>query len=349
MDRFRLQDEQGNEIAEISTDTTQRYSTITSDENILRTEEDQTQLAILFLEEVSPEIRGHLLSLLNENERNSLNQEEIDHRLRELGLFRKPPLDREPEQIEPSQAHTAETLHESNRIEDIEEASSKGILQQVRNDVTFGHVGAWQILKEEAKKSPTINPATLREAHRRLFLEQEWLGHRLPDKPLSPREFQDMMAKIQRIQSQKDLDQLQLEREQALREERAGKLRDEWVNIAGKPVPPPNEEDFEKLFHDLNVDMSKLHEKKQPSQKEVIDLTAKYHLAFEELHPFIDGNGRVGRLLIHAILARFGLPELLIPFSKRQEYYDSFQTGDHRAMADFFKSCFTEASQSLLD
>jgi len=57
------------------------------------------------------------------------------------------------------------------------------------------------------------------------------------------------------------------------------------------------------------------------------------HHMFEVIHPFIDGNGRTGRLLINKILTQLGEEPILVDYKDRFEYYDSIQ---------FFKKLFFE-------
>ncbi len=54
-------------------------------------------------------------------------------------------------------------------------------------------------------------------------------------------------------------------------------------------------------------------------------LAAVVHNQFENIHPFEDGNGRVGRLLLNNILLKHGLPPVNIELENRQEYYASLQ------------------------
>ncbi len=49
------------------------------------------------------------------------------------------------------------------------------------------------------------------------------------------------------------------------------------------------------------------------------------HNQFENIHPFRDGNGRVGRILLNNILIKHNLPPMNIDLKNRQEYYDSLQ------------------------
>ena len=52
---------------------------------------------------------------------------------------------------------------------------------------------------------------------------------------------------------------------------------------------------------------------------------ARFHLDFEVSHPFCDGNGRVGRVIINAQLLKHGLPPLIIRNSEKQIYYRAFR------------------------
>ena len=55
-----------------------------------------------------------------------------------------------------------------------------------------------------------------------------------------------------------------------------------------------------------------------------IERIARFHLEFEGIHPFFDGNGRTGRLIMNLDLIRCGFPPINIKFTDRKKYYDAF-------------------------
>jgi Fic family protein len=69
------------------------------------------------------------------------------------------------------------------------------------------------------------------------------------------------------------------------------------------------------------------------SEKHIIEAVAEFHLRFEGIHPFIDGNGRTGRLILNLELIKAGLLPVDIKFTDRRKYYDCFDSyyGDGRS------------------
>jgi Fic family protein len=59
-----------------------------------------------------------------------------------------------------------------------------------------------------------------------------------------------------------------------------------------------------------------------------LDKIARFHLDFETIHPFCDGNGRIGRVLVCYQLLRLGLVPIIIRDKEKTQYYKSF--GDYR-------------------
>jgi len=55
---------------------------------------------------------------------------------------------------------------------------------------------------------------------------------------------------------------------------------------------------------------------------------ATVHARFEQVHPFLDGNGRTGRLLLNLILARSGYPPAIIQKRDRTRYLDALHKAD---------------------
>ncbi len=74
----------------------------------------------------------------------------------------------------------------------------------------------------------------------------------------------------------------------------------------------------------LNALLSLNEERKKTMHP--IEHIARFHLDFEGIHPFIDGNGRTGRLILNLELIRNGYPAINIKFADRKRYYDAFDT-----------------------
>lgn len=70
--------------------------------------------------------------------------------------------------------------------------------------------------------------------------------------------------------------------------------------------------------------MERLLEDYRNSTEHIIPRLARFHIEFEGIHPFIDGNGRTGRLLVNLELMKAGFPPIDIKFTDRIAYYNAF-------------------------
>lgn len=86
--------------------------------------------------------------------------------------------------------------------------------------------------------------------------------------------------------------------------------------------------------------MEELLEEYKNSKEDIVTKLARFHIEFEGIHPFIDGNGRTGRLLVNLELMKAGYPPIDIKFTDRLKYYEAFDEYHVKhnisAMADIF-------------
>jgi Fic family protein len=98
----------------------------------------------------------------------------------------------------------------------------------------------------------------------------------------------------------------------------AGRFRKqgEYVRVGTHVAPAP--EQLEALLDAALLEYSANH------KSYFLEKVSHFHLDFEHVHPFNDGNGRIGRVLINYQLLQQGFPPIIIRDKEKQTYYKSF-------------------------
>ena len=109
-----------------------------------------------------------------------------------------------------------------------------------------------------------------------------------------------------------------------IRDDIAGRFRfhNEYVRVGNHIAPSPQEVPvrLEKMLSTYNA----------ASHENIIKRIAKLHLTFEYIHPFVDGNGRLGRVINNYLLIREGYVPINIKFIDRKKYYEAFKEFDEK-------------------
>ena len=114
----------------------------------------------------------------------------------------------------------------------------------------------------------------------------------------------------------------------------SGKYRKVQVFIGGSIPPNANE------VPNLMASLLRWHSKNKDKLHPLI-LATYFHAEFERIHPFVDGNGRVGRLIMNFILHKNNLPMINIPKRTKFVYYESLRKahkGDYRSFVNLLIS-----------
>jgi len=122
----------------------------------------------------------------------------------------------------------------------------------------------------------------------------------------------------------------------------AGRLRkkNEYVRVGDHIAPAP--EHLQQLLDNLLDEYASSHD------QYFLDIVAYFHLEFERIHPFCDGNGRIGRVLINWQLAKLGYPPIIIRSKGKHDfYYPLFQkfqdSKDQDGMSDLLALALQES------
>jgi Fic family protein len=196
--------------------------------------------------------------------------------------------------IDPNSERFAEFIYNSNLIEGIPELNFRDILQNTKNLAT-----------QKSSRTHIGALATILELARK---QQNFDSKKLLE----------IHAKI-------TSEQLVLGHPIAPRH--IGKFRDCGVRIGFGIIPPPRKNDLRTFFRDFNCATKSIH------SKNLFAILSEQHLIFERIHPFADGNGRAGRLLLlfqflsaqfaGKISARVKIP--VLENQKKENYYLAFR------------------------
>ena len=119
----------------------------------------------------------------------------------------------------------------------------------------------------------------------------------------------------------------------------AGKYRDVDVFITGTDHKPPSALEVPYKMRELvlwaGANCRKMH---------IVEFAAVFHHKFVHIHPFQDGNGRVGRLLMNIFLMQYGFPLTIIQKNDRQKYYRVLAMADNGN----YKPLVTFVAQNIL-
>lgn len=125
----------------------------------------------------------------------------------------------------------------------------------------------------------------------------------------------------------------------------AGRYRNVPVRIGGSRVILPNPIKVSGLMADF---ITYLNNEKDPIQKAIMG-----HFKFVSIHPFVDGNGRVGRLLMNLILLQNNLWPIIIRPRDRKIYINSIEKGqftqDTSSYQSFMQKAFARSLDSYID
>jgi Fic family protein len=118
----------------------------------------------------------------------------------------------------------------------------------------------------------------------------------------------------------------------------AGQFRSYQVRVG--PYVAPDWKKVEKLIKQLVLFVNE-------SKLNAVEVAARAHYTFEKVHPFGDGNGRIGRLLMNFILWKNGYPMLIIEYKKRKSYYKALERTEEGFVNYFIRRYLSVHKQRL--
>jgi len=153
--------------------------------------------------------------------------------------------------------------------------------------------------------------------------------------------------------TENDIRQLHVLVLKGIDDENAGKYREVPVEISGSNYKPPSWESVGPQMRELGAWLKTVSVAKpgEFGNREALIYAAVAHTWFVQIHPFVDGNGRVGRLLMNIMLVRHGFPIAIIAKEDRLRYYDALeesQTSDLSSVITLLTECIHESLEEYL-
>lgn len=129
-------------------------------------------------------------------------------------------------------------------------------------------------------------------------------------------------------------------------EKKPGEYRQAPIFITGSKVRPVKAEDVPKEMKKLLEWLGKNRKKIHP-----VELASEFHARFEEIHPFLDGNGRTGREILNTMLGIEKYPRAIINLENRQSYIVSLErlqlSKEYSKFSKFISLCLEKRAEEI--
>ena len=142
-----------------------------------------------------------------------------------------------------------------------------------------------------------------------------------------------------------DIKQLHYLLYQKIDDQQAGKYRKQRVFLSGSRYPLPDPKKVPGLMNEMCSNFSKWKKSNHP-----VAYAAVIHKELEFIHPFVDGNGRVGRLIMNLALLQAGYVVTIIPPVRRPDYISLLEKAhtDDKPFIEFIAECVLETQKDYL-
>lgn len=202
-------------------------------------------------------------------------------------------------------------------------------------------------IKEQLAIAFTYNTNAIEGSKITLSETRELVEHKIaPNKPLCDVKETDTHAKVflKMLEKNNDFNTKRIlkwhkDLFQDTKPDIAGKFRDYRVSVGDYIAP--DWQDVVSLIHTMMKFYTESHD------MHPVEFAARMHYRFEKIHPFGDGNGRVGRLIINHLLWHGGYPVLIIEYKKRKQYYKALEKSEE-SFLNYFTRRYVAAHKKYL-